>query len=115
MERKIYYGTARSLGHNPHPIEYPDYDPKQDDAIWNGLDSENWMNIINTYGPYITDMVFKCMDWTVYAIPYSVDDDRPGCHSSFWWEGGHSKEEMLEYIKNNDFLKRQLDYDHIKR
>lgn len=47
-------------------------------------------------------------EWSVYAVPWSVDDARGGCHTDFLWEGTHSKEEMEAYIKQNAFLRRQF-------
>jgi hypothetical protein len=62
---------------------------------------------IRKYGTYSQAKLFGS-EWSVYAVPYSVDDARGGCHTDFLWEGEHTKEEMEAYIKQNAFLRRQF-------
>ena len=47
--------------------------------------------------------------WSIYGIPYSVDDRRIGFHTYLFMEGYYMKEEMLDYIKSDGFLRKQFD------
>lgn len=46
--------------------------------------------------------------FSVYSVPWSVDDHRGGSHTNVFWEGEHTREEMEAYIKQDAFLRRQF-------
>lgn len=46
-----------------------------------------------------------------YGVPFSVDDERGGSHTELFWKGIHTKEEIVNLIKNNQFLARQFKMD----
>ena len=49
--------------------------------------------------------------YTNYGVPFSVDEDRVGDHTELFWKGIHTKEEIVNLIKNNQFLARQFKMD----
>lgn len=65
------------------------------------------LNWIEKKGKYSQGLLFGS-EWSVYTVPWSVDDARDGCHTDFLWEGEHTKEEMEAYIKQDAFLRRQF-------
>lgn len=46
--------------------------------------------------------------WTVYLIPWSVDDYRCGCFTSLLCDGTHTIEEMKSFIKKLHFCSVSL-------
>ena len=103
-QRMFYFGTNGCAGHYALPINSDLPNVKSDD--WARFDGA-MLNWIEKKGKYSQGLLFGS-EWSVYAIPWSVDDARGGCHTDFLWEGTHSKEEMEAYIKQNDFLRRQF-------
>lgn len=103
-QRMFYFGTDGCAGHYPQPINSDLPNVKSDD--WAHFDGA-MLVWIRQYGTYSQGKLFGS-EWSVYAVPWSVDDARGGCHTDFLWEGEHTKEEMEAYIKQNDFLRRQF-------
>ena len=103
-QRMFYFGTNGCAGHYALPINSDLPDVKSDD--WAQFDG-NMLDWIEKYGTYSQAKLYGS-EWSVYAVPWSVDDTRGGCHTDFLWEGTHSKEEMEAYIKQDAFLRRQF-------
>lgn len=103
-QRMFYFGTNGCAGHYALPINSDLPDVKSDD--WARFDGA-MLNWIEKYGTYSQAKLFGSK-WSVYAVPWSVDDTRDGCHTDFLWEGEHTKEEMEAYIKQDAFLRRQF-------
>lgn len=103
-QRMFYFGTNGCAGHYALPINSDLPDVKSDD--WARFDGA-MLNWIEKYGTYSQAKLFGSK-WSVYAVPWSVDDIRGGCHTDFLWEGEHTKEEMEAYIKQDAFLRRQF-------
>lgn len=103
-QRMFYFGTNGCAGHYALPINSDLPDVKSDD--WARFDGA-MLIWIRKYGTYSQAKLFGS-EWSVYAVPRSVDDTRDGCHTDFLWEGTHSKEEMEAYIKQDAFLRRQF-------
>lgn len=103
-QRMSYFGTNGCAGHYALPINSDLPDVKSDDlARFDGA----MLIWIRKYGTYSQAKLFGS-EWSVYAVPWSVDDARSGCHTDFLWEGEHTKEEMEAYIKQYYFLRRQF-------
>lgn len=103
-QRMFYFGTNGCAGHYALPINSDLPDVKSDD--WARFDGA-MLNWIEKKGTYSQAKLFAS-EWSVYAVPWSVDDTRGGCHTDFLWEGEHTQEEMEAYIKQNAFLRRQF-------
>lgn len=103
-QRMFYFGTHGCVGHYAMPINSDLPNVKSDD--WARFDGA-MLNWIEKKGKYSQGLLFGS-EWSVYAVPWSVDDTRGGCHTDLLWEGEHTKEEMEAYIKHNDFLRRQF-------
>lgn len=103
-QRMFYFGTNGCAGHYALPINSDLPDVKSDD--WARFDGA-MLIWIREHGTYSQAILFGS-EWSVYAVPWSVDDARGGCHTDFLWEGEHTKEEMEAYIKQNAFLRRQF-------
>jgi hypothetical protein len=103
-QRMFYFGTNGCAGHYALPINSDLPDVKSDD--WARFDGA-MLIWIRKYGTYSQAKLFGS-EWSVYAVPRSVDDARDGCHTDSLWEGTHSKEEMEAYIKQDAFLRRQF-------
>lgn len=103
-QRMFYFGTNGCAGHYALPINSDLPNVKSDD--WARSDGA-MLNWIEKKGTYSQAKLFGYA-WSVYAVPWSVDDTRGGCHTDFFWEGEHTKEEMEAYIKQNAFLRRQF-------
>lgn len=105
-QRMFYFGTQGSPGHFPLPI-----DSDVSDVTGNG-----WVKFdgampywIAEHGTYSQGKLFGS-EWSVYAVPWSADDEREMCHTDFLWEGEHTKEEMEAYIRKDPFLFRQFKF-----
>lgn len=103
-QRMFYFGTNGCAGHYALPINSDLPDVKSDD--WARFDCV-MLILIRKKGTYSKAKFFGS-EWSVYAVPWSRDDARGGCHTDFLWEGEHTKEEMEAYIKQNAFLRRQF-------
>lgn len=103
-QRMFYFGTNGCAGHYAQPINSDLPNVKSDD--WARFDGA-MLIWIRKYGTYSQAKLFGS-EWSVYTVPWSVDDARDGCHTDFLWEGEHTKEEMEAYIKQDAFLRRQF-------
>ena len=103
-QRMFYFGTQGCPGHYSMPINSDLSEVSSNE--WSNLDSAMSAWIIE-HGTYSQGKIFGSK-WSIYAVPWSVDDKRCGCHSDFFWEGEHTKEEMEAYIKQDAFLRRQF-------
>lgn len=103
-QRMFYFGTNGCAGHYALPINSDLPHVESDD--WARFDGA-MLNWIEKKGTYSQAKLFGS-EWSVYAVPWSVDDARGGCHTDFLWEGEHTKEEMEAYIKQYAFLRRQF-------
>ena len=73
-------------------------------------DSKSFEKIVCVdYDGYIPDVPMCDDRWSIYGIPYSVDDWRISSHTYLFMEGYYTKEEMLDYIESDEFLRRQFD------
>lgn len=108
MAEIIYFGTNGCSGH--YPIGIDKELTSAEYAIWLECDNETWINnirknpgrhLIKHHGEFYTN----------YGVPFSVDDKREGSHTELFWKGNHTKEEIVNMIKNNQFLARQFKMD----
>lgn len=106
-QRMFYFGTNGCAEHYALPINSDLPNVKSDD--WERFDGAMLIRI-RKYGTYSQAKLFGS-EWSVYAVPWSVDNVSGGCHTDFLWEGEHTKEEMEAYIKQNAFLRRQLRFN----
>lgn len=103
-QRMFYFGTQGSPGHELLPIDSDLSDiPNWDWARFDGA-MPYWLA---EHGTYSQGRLFGT-EWSIYAVPWSVDDERNLCHTDFFWEGEHTEEEMKAYIKQDVFLRRQF-------
>ncbi len=110
MAKIIYFGTNGCSGHTAIGI---DVDLTHDEYLkWCECDNEKWIYTLyqepEKHTRYITHYGLV---YTVYSIPLSVDDHRLMSHTNLFWEGRHTEQEMIDFIRNNDFLKRQFQLD----
>lgn len=108
MAEIIYFGTNGCSGHYPIGI-----DKKLTGAeyeIWRECDNETWINNIRK-NPGRHLIKHHGEVYTNYGVPFSVDDERGGSHTELFWKGIHTKEEIVNLIKNNQFLARQFKMD----
>ena len=78
--------------------------------IWLECDNETWINNIRK-NPGRHVIKHHGEVYTNYGVPFSVDDEREGSHTELFWKGIHTKEEIVNLIKNNQFLARQFKMD----
>lgn len=103
--RMIYFGTDGGPGHHARTLNFRDEAFRMTLTMF--LDSDVWLSRIEQRR-YYYPINFGRFTFSIYAVPFSVDDTRPGCHTELWWEGMHPEEEMREFIRNDVFLKRQF-------
>ncbi len=103
-QRMFYFGTDGRPGHYPKALNFRLADEGYFD--WPRFDGAMpyW---IAENGTYSQGRLFGS-EWSVYAVPWSVDDGRGMCHTDFLWEGEHTREEMEAYIKQDAFLRLQF-------
>ena len=107
-KRIWYFGTDGGCGHCPKCIK--GNMTSEEYSMLCNADSESFEKTVCTdYGGYIPDAPMCGSRWSIYGIPYSVDDHRSGSHTYLFMEGYYSKEEMLDYIKSDGFLRKQFD------
>ena len=104
MAKIIYLGTNGCSGHYPIGIDMTLTGEEYDK--WNECDNTLWMEFIRENPGYHL-IQHHGETYTNYWVPFSVDEGRVGDHTELFWEGIHSKKEIIELIKNNPFLKRQ--------
>ena len=107
-KRIWYFGTDGGSGHYPKCIE-GSMTSEEYSRLCNA-DSESFENLVcSDYDGYIPDAFVCGHRFSIYGIPYSVDDHRSGSHTYLFMEGCYTKEEMLDYIKSDGFLRKQFD------
>lgn len=107
-KRIWYFGTDGGSGHYPKCIE-GSMTSVEYSRLCNA-DSESFEKIVcSDCGGYIPDAFVCGHRFSIYGIPYSVDDHRLGSHTYLFMEGYYTKEEMLDYIKSDEFLRKQFD------
>lgn len=81
-QRRFYFGTQGSPGHFSLPIDSDVSDVT--DNGWVKFDGAMpyW---IAEHGTYSQGKLFGS-EWSVYAVPWSADDEREMCHTDFLWE-----------------------------
>ena len=100
-----YFGTDGGSGHYPKCIE-GSMTSEEYSRLCNA-DSESFENLVcSDYDGYIPDAFVCGHRFSIYGIPYSVDDHRIGSHTYLFMEGYYTKEEMLDYIKSDRFLRK---------
>lgn len=105
----FYFGTDGKSGHCPKCIRGRMSEDEY--SCLNRADSDSFEKVVCVdNGGYLSGINVCGSRFSVFGIPYSVDDLRPGSHTYLFMEGYHTKREMKDYIKNNEFLKRQFDY-----
>lgn len=105
----FYFGTDGKSGHCPKCIKGRMSEDEY--SCLNRADSDSFEKLVCVDSDgYITGIRVGEGKFSVFGIPYSVDDSRAGSHTYLFMEGCHTKREMEDYIKNDDFLKRQFGY-----
>lgn len=108
MAEIIYFGTDGCSGHYPIGIDKTLTGAEYE--IWRECDNETWIdNIRKNPGRHVIKHHGEV--YTNYGVPFSVDDERGGSHTELFWKGIHTKEEIVNLIKNNQFLARQFKMD----
>lgn len=108
MAEIIYFGTNGCSGH--YPIGIDKVLTSAEYEMWRECDNETWIdNIRKNPGHHVIEHHGEV--YTNYGVPFSVDDDRGGSHTELFWKGIHTKEEIVNLIKNNQFLARQFKMD----
>lgn len=100
MAEIIYFGTNGCSGH--YPIGIDKVLTSAEYEIWRECDNETWIdNIRKNPGRHLIKHHGEV--YTNYGVPFSVDDERGGSHTELFWKGIHTKEEIVNLIKNNQF------------
>ena len=108
MAEIIYFGTNGCSGHYPIGIDKTLTGAEYE--IWRECDNETWINNIRK-NPGRHVIKHHGEVYTNYGVPFSVDEYRVGSHTELFWKGIHTKEEIVNLIKNNQFLARQFKMD----
>ena len=110
MSKVIYFGTAGCSGHVAIGI---DADLTHDEYMkWCECDNDNWINELYQKPDKRTRYIrHHGLMYTAYSIPLSVDDRRLMSHTNLFWEGNHTEQEMANFIRSNNFLKKQFQLD----
>ena len=115
--KKWYFGTDGSTGHYFKKISGPDMSPEFVESFERSIDSDQWMRrAFSMYNMiYFDDRAYYWFKarvngalFTVLAVPWSVDDHRGRSHTEFFMEGEHSFSDMIEYVLNHPFLRKQF-------
>jgi hypothetical protein len=111
MKRLIYYGTSGFAGHSAIIIKGW-VDEKEKDHIARIADSERVHNyVVSEWLHEHTPAILHTDNYSIYAVPLSVDDNRGGCITALITDfDTHLKAENFKAeIEKNDFLKRQFE------
>lgn len=105
MAKIIYFGTNGKSGHYPIGIDKSLNGDEYNK--WCECDNEVWIdNIRKNPGRHLIKHHGEV--YTNYGVPFSVDEDRVGCHTELFWKGIHTEEEIINLIKSNPFLSKQF-------
>lgn len=109
MAEIIYFRTYGRSGH--YPIGIDKVLTGAEYKMWCECDNETWIdNIRKNPGRHLIKHHGEV--YTNYGVPFSVDEVRGGDHTELFWKGIHTKEEIVNLIKNNQFLARQFKIDN---
>jgi hypothetical protein len=108
MAEIIYFGTNGCSGH--YPIGIDKVLTSAEYGMWCECDNETWINNIRK-NPGRHLIKHHGEVYTNYGVPFSVDEERGGSHTELFWKGIHTKDEIVNLIKNNQFLARQFKMD----
>lgn len=101
----IYFGTNGCPGHYPLGIDVPL--THEEYKKWEECDNQSWIQRVQeSPGRRLIQHYGKV--YTVYSMPWSVDDARNMSHTNVFWEGIHPEQEMIDFIKKNEFLRKQF-------
>lgn len=112
MAEIIYFGTNGCSGHYPIGIDQTLTGAEYN--MWCESDNEIWINNIRK-NPGRHLIKHHGEIYTNYGVPFSVDDDRGGCHTELFWKGIHTEEEIINLIKNDSFLSKQFNLKQDKQ
>ena len=105
MAEIIYFGTNGCPGH--YPIGIDKTLSNEEYKMWKECDNGVWVeNIQKNPGRHL--ILHHGEVYTNYGIPFSVDDERNYSHTELFWKGIHTEEEIVNLIKNNQFLAKQF-------
>ena len=105
MAEIIYFGTNGGSGHSPIGIDKTLNGDEY--GMWCECDNDAWINNIRKKpGRHLIKHHGEV--YTNYCVPFSADEDRVGDHTELFWKGIHTEEEIVNLIKNNQFLARQF-------
>lgn len=95
--RIAYYGTTGSLGHKFVAIRGSFTE-----------DERRKINDIDMIWNMSTPSISKYDKYTIFGVPWSVDDGRPGSKTILLIEGKASMDDIKQIIFNNEFLKSKF-------
>lgn len=105
MAEIIYFGANGGSGHSPIGIDKTLTNAEYN--IWCECYNETWINNIQK-NPGRHLIKHHGEVYTNYGVPFSVDDERGGSHTELFWKGIHTKDEIVNLIKNDSFLSKQF-------
>ncbi len=105
MAEIIYFGTDGCSGHSPIGIDKTLSNEEYN--MWNECDNGVWIETIQK-NPGRHLIKHHGEVYTNYGVPFSIDDARGGSHTELFWKGIHSENDIINFIKNNEFLKHQF-------
>ena len=108
MKRIWYFGTDGGIDHCPKCIKGT-MTSEEYSKLCNVDSSGFEKTVCWESGGYISDVSLCGYRFSVYGIPYSVDNRKPGSHTYLFMEGYYTKKKMMDYIKSDRFLRRQFD------
>lgn len=108
MAEIIYFGTNGCSCYCPIGIDKVLTSAEY--GMWCECDNETWINNIRK-NPGRHVIKHHGEVYTNYGVPFSVDEYRVGSHTELFWKGIHTEEEIVNLIKNNQFLAMQFKMD----
>ena len=103
MVRIAYFGTDGCPGHHVIPIrgKFTEEDVK----VIESIDCDDFYNVFDV-------MRFKIAEfkgWTIFGIPASLDDHRPGSKTVIFIEGKADESNFMEVIQEFPFLENLIE------
>lgn len=105
MAEIIYFGTNGCSCYCPIGIDKVLTSAEY--GMWCECDNETWINNIRK-NPGRHVIKHHGEVYTNYGVPFSVDEYRVGSYTELFWKGIHTKEEIVNLIKNDSFLSKQF-------